>query len=243
MGLGVLFVGYVFLSLFTLTPTFFVTDLLGSFVIYSALEKLRRHAPRFRYAVISVYAMFAVSTVQCVYYILQYLGVLAPNEFFELYILEVCRLTAIFALTMTLLSALSQLASSVGDEKLAGKGRRNMWFYLFSYILVMVISLDLPFLAEFNLAFSPFSLIFRILCYVLNCIFIFSCYMWICLDKDHDMTNLSPVERFIGKVTMTDRKKKGADAEETALAEVKEKETAPVKSAPRPAHGGKKKKR
>ena len=65
MGLGLLFVGYVFVSLFTLAPTYFVTDLVGSFIIFEALGKLRRHAERFRYALAAVYAMFAVSVVQC----------------------------------------------------------------------------------------------------------------------------------------------------------------------------------
>lgn len=242
MGLGVLFIGYVFVALFTLTRTFFVTDLLGSFIIFSALEKLRRHAPRFKYAVAAVYVMFAVSTVQCVYYSLQYIGVTEPHKFFEQYVLEICRLSAMFALTMTLLSALSQLASLVGDEKLAGKGRRNMWFYLVSYILMLVISLDLPFLSEFNAAFSPFSFIFRIVCYILNCIFMFSCYMWICLEKDHDMTNLSAVERFIGKVTMTDRSRKKGDADGAEVLPPPEKQEPKAPAAPsRPAKKKKKK--
>lgn len=235
MGLGILFVGYVFISLFTLTRTFFVTDLLGSFIIFTALERLRPHAPKFRYAVIAVYFMFAVSSVQCVYYSLQYMSVIGVYRIFEQYGLEICRLLAFFAMTMTLLSALSQLASLVGDEKLSGKGRRNMWFFLISNALVLLISLDIPALSEFNAAFSPFCLIFRIVCLLLNCIFMFSCYMWICLEKDHDMTGLSSLERFIGKVTMTDRKKPKGDEADGAAAlppapKTDPKETVPVKS-------------
>ena len=236
MGLGQLFIGYVFLSIFTLSPTFFVTDLLGSFIIFSATEKLRRHAEKFRYAIFAVYLSFAVSTVQCIYYVLYYAGLIENIENF-VNILEICRLVSMLVLTVTLLSALSELAMSVGDEKLADKGSRNMWLYIVSFILMLVLSLDFSVMKGFRESFYPFGYLFRIVCTLLNCVFMYSCYMWICLEKDHDMNTPSAVERFIGKVTMTDRKRKNAGETD------KEPPPEPVKPAVTQSSGKKKKKK
>ncbi len=214
MGLGILFVGYVFVSLFTLAPTYFVTDLVGSFVVFEALGRLRRHAERFRYAVASVYAMFAVSAVQCVYYAVKYVGLIEGYEAFENG-LEVVRLAVMFLLTETLLLALSQLASNVGDLKLSEKGVRNAWFYVVNYVFIIALSLEFDFLADFKSAFMAFGLLLRIVCALLNCAFIYSCYMWICLEGDRDMNTPSAADRFIGKLAP----KKGvpeSDGEKTA---------------------------
>ena len=205
MGLGVLFIGYVLLSVFTLAPTFFVTDLIGSFVIYEALGKLRRHAARFRYAIMADYAVFAVSAVQCVYYAIRYVGIIEGAEIFE-WGLEIARLAAMFVLTETVLLALSELASSVGDGKLADKGKRNAWFYVINYVFIIVLSLDLSFLYDFRAAFSAFGLLLRIMCALLNCAFMYSCYMWICLEGDHDMTKPSALDKFFGKLAPSEKK-------------------------------------
>ena len=231
MGLGVLFIGYVLAAVFTLAPTYFVTDLIGSFVIFNATVKLRRHASRFRYAEAADIVMFFVCAVQCVYYAIKYVGLIEGNGTFESG-LELVRITVMFALTVSILLALSQLASSVGDEKLADKGKRNVYFFVLSYVLMIALSLDFEFMRDFKAAFSAFGLMFRILCALLNCVYIHSCYMWICLESDHDMDKLSAGDRFIGRIMP---KKGNKDADDIdgadAAAEVKK---PPKKSAPEP---------
>ncbi len=211
MGLGVLFIGYVLTSVFTLAPTYFLTDLIGSFVIFEAVGKLRRHAERFRYAAAAVYAMFCVSAVQCVYYTLKYIGIVEGFEIFE-NILEVVRLAVMYALTAAILLSLSQLSESVGDKKLADKGVRNVWIFSVSYVFMIVLSLDFDFLDEFIAAFTAFGFLFRILAVLLNCVYLYSCYMWICLAGDHDMSRQSALDRFFGKL-MPKPKKKEPDSE------------------------------
>ena len=212
MGLGLLFIGYVLVAVFTLAPTYFLTDLIGSFVIFEALGKLRRNAERFKYAVWSVYAMFSVSAVQCAYYAVKYIGLIEGYEIFE-NALEAVRLAVMYALTVTVLLALSQLASSVGDKKLADKGVRNVWLFSISYVFMIVLSLDFGFLTEFKSAFSAFGFAFRILAVLLNCVYLYSCYMWICLEGDHDMSRLSVLDRFFGKLAPKPKEKK-PDGEE-----------------------------
>ncbi len=221
MGLGILLFGYVFVALFTFSPVYFVTDLVGAYLIFVALGKLRRHAPRFKYAVVSNYAYFIIAAVQCVYTSVKVIGLYDGTELFD-HALEICRLAALFILTVSVLLALSQLASSVGDEKLADKGKRNVYFFVLSYVLMIALSLDFEFMRDFKAAFSAFGLMFRILCALLNCVYIHSCYMWICLESDHDMDKLSAGDRFIGRIMP---KKGNKDADDIdgadAAAEVK----------------------
>ncbi len=221
MGLGLLFVGYVFVSLFTLAPTYFVTDLVGSFIIFEALGKLRRHAERFRYALAAVYAMFAVSVVQCAYYAVKYIGIIEGRAVFE-NVLEIVRLAVMFLLTEALLLSLSQLASNVGDRKLSEKGTRNAWFYVVNYVFIIALSLDFDFLAGFKSAFMAFGLLLRIVCALLNCAFIYSCYMWICLEGDRDMSRPSAADRFIGKLMPKKEKADDAPADKDAEPKVSE---------------------
>ena len=231
MGLGILLFGYVFVALFTFSPVYFVTDLVGAYLIFVALGKLRRHAPRFKYAVVSNYAYFMIAAVQCVYTSVKVIGLYDGTELFD-HALEICRLAALFILTVSMLLALSQLASSVDDEKLADKGKRNVYFFVLSYVLMIALSLDFEFMRDFKAAFSAFGLMFRILCALLNCVYIHSCYMWICLESDHDMDRLSAGDRFIGRI-MPKKGNKDADDIDGAdtAAEVKK---PPKKSAPEP---------
>ncbi len=215
MGLGVLFIGYVLAAVFTLAPTYFITDLIGSFVIFNATVKLRRHASRFRYAEAADIVMFFVCAVQCVYYAIKYVGLIEGNGTFESG-LEIVRITVMFALTVSILLALSQLAASVGDKKLADKGVRNVWLFSVSYVFMILLSLDFDFLGDFIAAFTAFGFVFRILTVLLNCIFLYSCYMWICLEGDHDMTHLSPMDKFFAKLTPKSKPKDKA-ADEDAL--------------------------
>lgn len=183
MGLGLLFIGYVLTSLFTLTPAYFITDLVGAFLMYEALMKLRRHAERFKYAIWSVYVLFFHAAVQCVYRLLEYIGIFEQNVIFT-EALEIFRLVIVFVYTVALLSALRELSLSVGDEKLADKCKRNIWLLVISYIFIISLSLDIDALVDYVAAFSAFALLFKLICAVLICVNIYSCYMWICLEGD-----------------------------------------------------------
>ncbi len=202
MGLGLLFIGYLLVSVFTLAPSYFITDLIGAYVMTEALGKLRPHAERFRYALIFCYLLFAVAAVQCGYYALLYVGIIDGAALLENAI-EIARLAAMFAYTVSMLLALAQLSSSVGDEKLAYKCRRNMWFYCVYYFFLISLSLDFDFLEAYISAFSAFAFLLKFVCAILICANVYSCYMWICLEGDHDMEKEkkpSRVLEFFGKV-------------------------------------------
>ncbi len=202
MGLGLLFIGYLLVSIFTFAPTYFLTDLVGSFVMYEALVKLRPHADRFRYAIWSVYALFAVSAVQCLYYSLTYIGAVNDISLVE-NIIEICRVAVMFVYTLSMLMALAELARSVGDRKLADKCMRNVWLHCVNYFFIITLSLDFEFLQGYISAFAALALLIKLLCAVLISANIYSCYMWICLESDHDMTQKnkpSKIGEFLRKV-------------------------------------------
>lgn len=203
MGLGLLFIGYVLVSVFTYAPTFFITDLVGAFVMHEALVKLRRHASKFKYAIYSVYVLFTVATVQCVYYALHYVGIVESLNDTVNTAVEVCRLVSMLVYTVTLLLALEQLARSVGDNKLGDRCRRNMWYYVISFALSLSLSFDAEFLADYISAFSAAAFLVKLLCSFLIPAVIYSCYMWICLSGDLDMNKPkkeSKLSEFFSKV-------------------------------------------
>lgn len=202
MGLGLLFIGYLLVSVFTYAPTFFITDLVGAFVMHEALLKLRRHAVRFKYAVWSVYALFVTATVQCVYYALHYVGIIESLIDTVNTAVETARLITVLVYTVTMLLALEELSRSVGDHKLGDRCRRNMWYYVISFALSLSLSLDVDFLADYVSAFSAAAFLLKLLCSFLVPAVIYSCYMWICLAGDHDMNKKkeSPIAGFFSKV-------------------------------------------
>lgn len=183
MGLGLLFIGYVLTSLFTFTPAYFITDLVGAFIMYEALTKLRRHAEKFKYAIGSVYVLFFQATVQCVYYALEYLSIINKNTLITEG-LEIFRLITVFVYTIALLLSLEELAKSVDDVRLAEKCKRNIWLFVISYLFIVSLSLDIEALAGYVSAFSAFALLFKLICAILICANIYSAYMRICLESE-----------------------------------------------------------
>ena len=89
--------------------------------------------------------------------------------------------------TISLLMALRELSLSVGDTKLAGKAKRNIYLFVISYVLIISLSLDYPWLDSYKAAFSAFALLFRLVCAILISAYIYSCFMWICPASEHDM--------------------------------------------------------
>ncbi len=204
MGLGLLFIGYLLVSLFTFAPTFFLTDLIGAFIMHEALVKLRPHAKKFRYALYAVYALFAVMTVQCVYYTLHYVGIIESLSDIITKIIDLSRQGLMLVYTVLLLLSLEELALSVGDKKLGDRCRRNMWYYVFSIVLFLSLSFDLGISEEYAAyvsAFSAAAFLLKFLCAILVPAVIYSCYMWICLEGDHDMNKKeSKLSGFFSKV-------------------------------------------
>ncbi len=191
MGLGLLFIGYFLVSVFTYAPTFFITDLVGVFIMHEGLLKLRRHAKKFNYTLYAVYFLFIVAAVQCVYYALHYVGIIESLNETARMTLDLVRQISVLIYTVLMLLSLEELARSVGDGKLADRCRRNIWYYTVSFALFLSLSLDLDVFAEYAAyvsAFSAAAFLLKFLCALLVPAVIYSCYMWICLERDHDMT-------------------------------------------------------
>ncbi|MCD7831734.1 MAG: hypothetical protein LUI01_05670 [Firmicutes bacterium] len=196
MGLGILFVGYVLSAIYTLSKIFFVTDLIGCFAMYTAVERLKPYAKKFRYAAVAVIVEFIQAALQCVYYVMTNLVGFEGVDAVETS-LELLRIASLAATTITLLLALRELALSVGDVKLGDDAVRNIWIYGTSIALSVVLSLEIDALADFQSAFSAIGYVYKLLAAALVCVYIFRCYMWICFEEDHDMTKRSKLDRML----------------------------------------------
>ena len=76
MGLGLLFLGYVIYTLFTFAPSFFITDLVGCFLMVEAHIRLLPYGRRFRYSSAALYVLFFHAVVQGAYYTLTMLSII-----------------------------------------------------------------------------------------------------------------------------------------------------------------------
>ena len=186
MGLGLLFLGYVIYTLFTFAPSFFITDLVGCFLMVEAHIRLLLYGRRFRYSSAALYVLFFHAVVQGAYYTLTMLSIIKTIVWVDDFVL-LLRHALLFVYTISLLMALRELSLSVGDTKLAGKAKRNIYLFVISYVLIISLSLDYPWLDSYKAAFSAFALLFRLVCAILISAYIYSCFMWICPASEHDM--------------------------------------------------------
>ncbi|HPU18497.1 MAG TPA: hypothetical protein PLZ27_07480 [Bacillota bacterium] len=186
MGLGLLFLGYVIYTIFTFAPSFFITDIIGCYLMVEAHIRLVPYGRRFRFSSAALYVLFFHAFAQGVYYTLTVLGIIEAITWVDELILLI-RHAVLFVYTVVLLLALRELSLSVGDIKLAGKAKRNIYLFAISYVFIITLSLDYAWLDSYKAAFSAFALLFRLVCAILISAYIYSCYMWICPASDHDM--------------------------------------------------------
>lgn len=204
MGFGLLVIGYIMLFNFPIYGIDVFPDLLGYILMWAALRKLSLYHKFFRVAKYIAAALMPLGTLTLAIQIvscLSRLGYLQGGAVdwtlnVLLPALELFLAFIIFVYHYYLLIGIRALAQEVELPKIARKVKRNWILTILYYVLTLIgimtgyagLTERFPYLMYLN----PLLALFGVLWIVLNTIQIYSCYMWICLPGQEDITESLP---------------------------------------------------
>lgn len=187
MGFGILFLGYIIMSVFSLNPFGAIAQLLGYSIITYALVKLSPYAKNFKIAVYTVIPLTATSAFSSVLTVCERIGLGTSGLDGVKEILGPVVAVLVFAFHLFLLFGIREIAIFTELPKIADRAVRNFVVGVFYFALTLIGSFDIPALADFAKYFGLPTLLIGLLWFVLNIVLIYSCYMWICLEGDENM--------------------------------------------------------
>jgi len=195
MGFGVLFIGYIFTYLFSMTPFNFISDLVGNALILCAALLLSRHNRFFKYAGYTSAAVFLCAAVNVVVRFVPQSAVTT--------VLEYVKIFAVFLFHFTLLKGISTIAKETELPKIVRKAGRNTYitvtYFMFSLFLLLPFPEKIANEFTMFIAFPVFVL--GLIWLFLNSTLIYSCYMWICLEGDEDMETKESRFQTVNKIS------------------------------------------
>ncbi len=179
MGFGTLFIGYFFLVNISY---FFYTDIIAAAVMLLGLYRLS-------WVNRSFFTSMAFCGVFTLFSLLELIGALidtfVPGSIGALLdYVQIPRYILIFALTITLLHGISEVAREVDARELSSRAKRSLPF-CFIYLLMAV--LDLPQFSVLGKAIVIISIVVIIALLILialNLVTIYRAYMQICMPED-----------------------------------------------------------
>lgn len=204
MGFGLLVIGYIMLFSFPICGIDVFPDLLGYILMWAGLRKLSPYHKNFCAAKYIAAALIpfgavtlAVQVVSCLN-TLGYVGGTAVEWILHVLLpaLELLLAFLIFVYHYYLLFGIRALAQEVELPKIARKVLRNwiltILYYTLTFAAILTgytsLSETFPYLVYLN----PIVALFGILWIVLNTVQLYSCYMWICLPGQEDITESLP---------------------------------------------------
>ena len=211
MGFGILFIGYIIMSVFSLNPFGDLAQLVGYSVILYALLKLSPYAKNFVYAKYTAFPLILYSAYASVLTVIDKLGFnTAGMDGAKIYLKPIVAII-VFAFHLFLLFGIRELAKLTELAKLSDKAVRNFIVGVFYFALSVFGMLNTPIKEDFTKYFGLPTLLIGLVWYILNIILIYSCYMWICLEGDEDMARKPSRFAFINRLNDSiDQKEKEA---------------------------------
>ncbi len=200
MGFGILFFGYIIMSVFSLNPFGALAQLIGYSVMLWALVKLSPYAKNFRIAKYTVIPLIATSVFSSVLTVSEKLGVSTSGFDAVKEMLNPVVAVLVLVFHFFLLFGIRELALFTELSKLADRATRNFVVGVFYYALTLFGSLDTPIKGDFATYFGLPTLVIGLVWFVLNIVLIYSCYMWICLEGDENMERKRSRFEFINKL-------------------------------------------
>ncbi len=199
MGFGLLFIGYFMVSVASLNPLGGVFSLAGFVMIIFAAKKLMQYNRSFLLLLVSSAVMALLSVVMAVgdvgAILYNYLLIGAPI-FSEATagIIDNIRSVADLAYTAVLCICVRNIAKETGAEKIEYLSMRNLVFFSVSFAIQALVwlsgILDNEALLNFvtKTALPIWSILVYLICQLLICWMLFSCYAKICDVNDTEMS-------------------------------------------------------
>ena len=218
MGFGYLFIGYLLATNFVYSA---FTAIFGVLVLSFGMRRLSRFNLPLRQAGMLVYPMLIVEGGRFVCELLRLLSLFPLSTFQTVSdILTPASTVLLLLFHERLLTGIEELAIETELSKVRYRAKRNRLFSILAYALSIVIALPIGgegYLAFTAAAFLP-ALIALLVTVILNAILLWSCYMWICLPEDLEMTRkktgIAWLDRIEDKLEADAEKRKAEEKEE-----------------------------
>lgn len=210
MGFGLLFIGYFTASVMSLNTLGGAFAFIGFLIMLTAAKKLMQYDGNFLLLLIASALMMLLSAVGALSDVsaLLYRFLLIPspivNEAFAATVLNV-RLVLDLVFTAILCYCVRSIARQTGADKITYLAVRNFVFYCISFVLQLLVWLATNMQWEWLVAFVSgtvlhvWTAIVYIVCLLLNCVMLFSCYSKICDANDVDMPQKPSRFAFVNK--------------------------------------------
>lgn len=218
MGFGLLFIGY-FTTYFASFNSFgFLMRLIGYVIMLISFNKLRQYNRAFVYPMVTSVAMICGAAFESFLMLGDFLyqNLLIGNFFNIDPALEIYRhidSICILVFHAFLMIAIRRISIETESEKTAYAAARNLVFFSVYYLMTYVALLPFDFIDLYEKYFGLPVFLLYIVCIVLNCVLIFSCYAKICDENDVDMAVRRSRFAFINKL------REKADQKEQAAAD------------------------
>ncbi|NLK38883.1 MAG: hypothetical protein GX303_01365 [Clostridiales bacterium] len=185
MGFGLLFTGFL-LSINFIFPGF--TDIFAYLLMFAGITKLSVYNRQFKGAKYLLFSLFAIGLASLALEIIRFLKINnASLESAATYILPITMLFEAVFLYFAL-SGIRAIAVETGLHHLADRAVRNLFLGAVYYLLNIIMLINHPIINDMYKYFSAPVWLFGLVWMVLNAVLIYSCYIWICLEGDEEMT-------------------------------------------------------
>ncbi len=209
MGFGILVVGYFMLINVPFRGVDVPPDFLGYILIFIALCKLGNYEKKLKYAKFVCIPLIVFSGVKLTLSLLSAFGAgeyrTAQNA------ADYAVIVLLLVFYFFLLLGIRDLAVSVELEKNARKSVRNLVIIVVFYVFTVIVNLYAQGVIPNDRGIGAGELfaiqqLFGYVVRFLNLVQFISCYMWICLEGDEDMTSRqSALVRFVQRLKKEDK--------------------------------------
>ena len=203
MGFGILFFGYCITYIIAL-PIGAPARLVGYILMLFACGKLGEYSKRFKLASATVIASTAVSALQSVFLLVDFLyqNLLISKDPIPLFadsVIKYADLVLVLTFHVVLLLGIKSLAKETELDKIEAAALRNLFFVCFYFFLILIAYLPLPISESINKYLGLPLFILNLAWLILNVILLFKCYAQICDESDVEMEQKPSRFEFVNK--------------------------------------------
>ena len=210
MGFGLLLVGYFTATIMSLNVCGGVFAFVGYFLMVFASKKLAQYNRSFICLLFASIVLLLLSSAIAVYDVsaLLYKNLILPTQVISNTTADMLLKVRLFLeliFTAILCFSIKSISNQTGAQKTVYSSVRNFVFYCIFFVLQCVVwmasAMNIGFLKEFsmNTLLPVWVVIIKLVCLILNCVMLFSCYSRICDVNDTEMSQKPSRFEFVNK--------------------------------------------
>ena len=210
MGFGLLLVGYFTATIMSLNVCGGAFAFVGYLLILLASKKLALYNRSFIYLLFASVILLILSSVIAVYDIsaLLHRNLITSTQIISDTTADMLLKTRLFlelGFTAILCFSIKSISTQTGAQKTVYSSVRNFVFYCIFFVLQCIVwmasAMNIEFLKEFSLntLLPVWVVIIKLVCLILNCVMLFSCYSRICDVNDTEMSQKPSRFEFINR--------------------------------------------